>query len=117
MREISKQPLGVDLGEFPVMPYAGSRLSAFGSDKPDLRVKLEFTELTDCMGDVDFKVSPACHHQGWAVVVALRVPGGAAISRGEIDGYTELVKIDGARAWPGSRPTKWPRAATACNGP
>jgi aspartyl-tRNA synthetase len=73
----------------------------YGSDKPDLRVKLEFTELTDVMKDVDFKVfsGPANHAEGR--VVALRVPGGAEMSRGEIDGYTEFVKIYGAKglAW------------------
>jgi aspartyl-tRNA synthetase len=73
----------------------------FGSDKPDLRVKLEFTELTDVMKDVDFKVfSGAANMQGGRVV-ALRVPGGSVegggISRGEIDAYTEFVKIYGAK--------------------
>jgi aspartyl-tRNA synthetase len=91
--------LNVDLGEFPVMTYQDAAFR-FGSDKPDLRVKLEFTELTDVMGDVDFKVfsTPATTKGGR--VVALRVPGGA-ISRGEIDGYTEFVKIYGAKglAW------------------
>ncbi|MEG0201982.1 MAG: amino acid--tRNA ligase-related protein, partial [Comamonas sp.] len=63
--------------------------------------KLEFTELTDCMGDVDFKVFSVPATTKGGRVVALRVPGGAAISRGEIDGYTEFVKIYGAKglAW------------------
>ena len=73
----------------------------YGSDKPDLRVKLEFTELTDVMRDVDFKVfsGPALMEDGR--VVALRVPGGSEMSRGEIDAYTEFVKIYGAKglAW------------------
>jgi aspartyl-tRNA synthetase len=73
----------------------------FGSDKPDLRIKLEFTELTDVMTDVDFKVfsTPATTKGGR--VVALRVPGGAEISRSEIDNYGEFVKIYGAKglAW------------------
>ncbi|MBF6630101.1 MAG: aspartate--tRNA ligase [Comamonas sp.] len=98
--EVFKQQLNVDLGEFPIMTYQDAAFR-FGSDKPDLRVKLEFTELTDCMGDVDFKVfsTPATTKGGR--VVALRVPGGASISRGEIDGYTEFVKIYGAKglAW------------------
>ncbi len=92
--------LGADLGDFPVMTYADA-MHRFGSDKPDLRVQLEFTELTDLMADVDFKVfsAPATTPDGR--VVALRVPGGAAITRGEIDAYTEFVKIYGAKglAW------------------
>ncbi|MEG0556360.1 MAG: amino acid--tRNA ligase-related protein, partial [Comamonas sp.] len=88
--------LNVDLGEFPIMTYQDAAFR-FGSDKPDLRVKLEFTELTDCMGDVDFKVFSVPATTKGGRVVALRVPGGAAISRGEIDGYTEFVKIYGAK--------------------
>ena len=100
IKEVFQTQLNVDLGEFPIMTYQDAAFR-FGSDKPDLRVKLEFTELTDCMADVDFKVfsTPATTPGGR--VVALRVPGGAAISRGEIDGYTEFVKIYGAKglAW------------------
>ena len=100
IKTVFQTSLGVDLGDFPVMTYQdAARL--YGSDKPDLRVKLEFTELTDVMADVDFKVfsTPATTPGGR--VVALRVPGGASISRGEIDGYTEFVKIYGAKglAW------------------
>ena len=100
IKEVFQTQLGVDLGQFPSMSYAEAA-QRFGSDKPDLRVKLEFTELTDVMADVDFKVfsTPATTKGGR--VVALRVPGGAAISRGEIDQYTEFVKIYGAKglAW------------------
>jgi aspartyl-tRNA synthetase len=82
------------------MPFSEA-MRRFGSDKPDLRVKLEFTELTDVMADVDFKVfsTPATMKGGR--VAALRVPGGGEMSRGEIDGYTEFVKIYGAKglAW------------------
>lgn len=85
---------------FPVMTYSEAMLR-FGSDKPDLRIALELTELTDAMKTVDFKVfsDPANSLKGR--VVGLRVPGGAAISRGEIDSYTEFVKIYGAKglAW------------------
>ena len=97
--EVFKTQLNVDLGEFPIMTYQDAAFR-FGSDKPDLRVKLEFTELTDVMADVDFKVFSTPATTGGRVV-ALRVPGGAAISRGEIDGYTEFVKIYGAKglAW------------------
>lgn len=100
IRHVFQKALKVDLGEYPVMKYSEA-MHRFGSDKPDLRVKLEFTELTDVMGDVDFKVfsTPATTKGGR--VVALRVPGGASMSRGEIDAYTEFVKIYGAKglAW------------------
>ena len=100
IKEVFQQQLSVELGEFPLMTYHDAAFR-FGSDKPDLRVKLEFTELTEVMADVDFKVfsTPATTKGGR--VVGLRVPGGAAISRGDIDGYTEFVKIYGAKglAW------------------
>ncbi|MFN0182298.1 MAG: aspartate--tRNA ligase [Aquabacterium sp.] len=100
IRSTFKNAIGVELPSFPVMTWADA-MRRFGSDKPDLRVKLEFTELTDVMKDVDFKVfsGPANAEDGR--VVALRIPGGAEISRGEIDGYTEFVKIYGAKglAW------------------
>ena len=97
---IFKSTMAVDLGAFPVMPY-GQAMHRFGSDKPDLRVKLEFTELTELMKDVDFKVFSGPATTPGGRVVALRVPGGADMSRGEIDGYTEFVKIYGAKglAW------------------
>ncbi len=98
--KIFKNVLDTDLGEFPVMAYAEA-MHRYGSDKPDLRVNLEFTELTDVMGDVDFKVFSAPATTPGGRVVALRVPGGSEMSRGEIDGYTEFVKIYGAKglAW------------------
>ena len=97
---IFKTVLNTDLGEFPVMAYADA-MHRFGSDKPDLRVGLEFTELTDVMADVDFKVFSAPATTSGGRVVALRIPGGSEMSRGEIDGYTEFVKIYGAKglAW------------------
>ena len=103
MTTVFKNTMNVDLGEFPVMAYADA-MHLYGSDKPDLRVKLQFTELTDVMGDVDFKVFSAPATSKGGRVVALRIPGGGvegAISRGEIDAYTEFVKIYGAKglAW------------------
>ncbi len=97
---IFKTVLNTDLGEFPVMAYHDA-MHRYGSDKPDLRVSLEFTELTDVMADVDFKVFSAPATTPGGRVVALRVPGGSEMSRGEIDGYTEFVKIYGAKglAW------------------
>jgi aspartyl-tRNA synthetase len=100
IRSVFKKTIGVELGDYPVMKYSEA-MHRFGSDKPDLRVKLEFTELTDVMASVDFKVfsTPATTKGGR--VVALRVPKGGDMSRGEIDGYTEFVKIYGAKglAW------------------
>jgi aspartyl-tRNA synthetase len=100
IKTVFQNTLGVDLGEFPVMSYQEAA-RRYGSDKPDLRVKLEFTELTDVMADVDFKVfsTPATTKGGR--VVALCVPGGAEITRSEIDNYGEFVKIYGAKglAW------------------
>ena len=100
IKGVFQQVLDIDLGEFPIMAYAEA-MHRFGSDKPDLRVQLEFTELTDVMADVDFKVFSAPATTPGGRVVALRVPGGGDISRGEIDGFTEFVKIYGAKglAW------------------
>jgi len=98
--DVFRSTLGVELGAFPVMAYAEA-MHRFGSDKPDLRVRLEFTELTDVMAGVEFKVFSSAAQMKGGRVVALRVPGGAALSRSEIDAYTEFVKIYGAKglAW------------------
>ena len=97
---VFKNAIDVDLGKYPVMTYQDA-MHKFGSDKPDLRINLEFTELTDVMADVDFKVFSSAATMNGGRVVALRVKGGAEISRGEIDAYTEVVKIYGAKglAW------------------
>jgi len=100
IKRVFTHTIGVDLGEFPVMTYQDA-MHIYGSDKPDLRVKLQFTELTDVMGDVDFKVFSGAANMKGGRVVALRVPHGSVegggISRGEIDAYTEFVKIYGAK--------------------
>jgi aspartyl-tRNA synthetase len=100
IRNVFRSTIGVELPEYPVMTYADA-MFRFGSDKPDLRVQLEFTELTELMKDVDFKVFSAPANAADGRVVALRVPGGGEMSRGEIDAYTEFVKIYGAKglAW------------------
>ena len=100
IRHVFRKAMDVELGKYPVMTY-GDAMFRFGSDKPDLRVKLEFTELTEVMKDVDFKVFSGPANAAGGRVVALRVPGGAALSRGDIDGHTEFVKIYGAKglAW------------------
>ena len=81
IKHVFDKVLGIDLGEFPVMPYAEA-MRLYGSDKPDLRVKLEFTELTDVMHDVDFKVFSVPATTKGGRVVALRVPGGAELKIG-----------------------------------
>ena len=92
VRQVFRRTMGLELPVYPVMPYTEA-MHRFGSDKPDLRVKLEFTELTEVMKDVDFKVFSGPANTPGGRVVALRVPGGGEMSRGEIDAYTEFVKI------------------------
>jgi len=97
IRQMLKKVQGVDLpAKFPRMPFAEA-MNKYGSDKPDMRVTLEITELTDVMKDVDFKVFAGAANMAGGRVAALRVPNGAAISRSEIDAYTEFVKIYGAK--------------------
>jgi aspartyl-tRNA synthetase len=100
IRSTVQHAIGVELKPFPVMKYDDA-MRIYGSDKPDLRVKLELTELTDVMTDVDFKVFSAPAKAKGGRVAALRVPGGGEMTRGEIDAYTEFVKIYGAKglAW------------------
>lgn len=101
IRTVFQNTMSVALdAKFPVMEFREA-MARFGSDKPDLRVKLEFTELTDAMKDVDFKVFSGPANAEGGRVVALRVPGGAALSRGDIDAYTKFVEIYGAKglAW------------------
>jgi aspartyl-tRNA synthetase len=97
IRDMFQKAQGIALPDaFPRMTYAEA-MNRYGSDKPDMRVTLEITELTDVMKDVDFKVFSGAANMAGGRVAALRVPNGAAISRSEIDAYTEFVKIYGAR--------------------
>lgn len=100
IRHVFRKAMNVELADYPVMTYADA-MYRYGSDKPDLRVNLEFTELTDVMKDVEFKVFSAPANAANGRVVALRIPGGGELTRGDIDGYTEFVKIYGAKglAW------------------
>ena len=100
VRTAFRNVMHVELPAYPVMTYADA-MRRFGSDKPDLRVKMEFTELTDVMREVDFKVFSSAALSKGGRVAALRVPGGGEMTRGEIDGYSEFVKIYGAKglAW------------------
>ena len=101
IRKVFKNTLNVELpNPFPVMNFA-TALAMYGSDKPDMRVKLEFTELTDVMKDVEFKVFSGAATMDGGRVVGLRVPGGAneqgGMPRSEIDAYTQFVAIYGAK--------------------
>ena len=97
IRSIFKEVLDVDLPDpFPRMTYAEA-MSRFGSDKPDLRVTLEITDVTDAVRDVAFKVFSGPANSESGRVAAIRVPGGAQLTRGEIDEYTRFVGIYGAR--------------------
>jgi aspartyl-tRNA synthetase len=100
IRTVFRKTMGVELPVYTEMTYADAMFK-YGSDKPDLRVKLEFTELTEVMKTVDFKVFSGPATTPGGRVVALRVPGGSEMSRSEIDAYTEFVKIYGAKglAW------------------
>jgi aspartyl-tRNA synthetase len=101
VRSVFKEVLGVDLPDpFPVMSYADA-MRDFGSDKPDLRVPLKLTELTDAMKSVEFKVFSGPANLPGHRVAGLLVPKGGELTRGEIDAYTEFVGVYGAKglAW------------------
>ncbi len=97
IRDMFNKAQAIDLANpFPRMTYAEA-MARYGSDKPDMRVTLELTEVTDAMKAVAFKVFSGPANDPAGRVAALRVPGGAQLTRGEIDGYTEFVKVYGAR--------------------
>jgi aspartyl-tRNA synthetase len=97
IRAVFDEVLGVKLpNPFPVMTYADA-MRLYGSDKPDLRVNLQLTDVTDAVADVDFKVFKSAAEMKDGRVAALRIPGGGGMPRSEIDGYTEFVKIYGAK--------------------
>jgi aspartyl-tRNA synthetase len=97
IRTVFREAKGVELpAAFPTMTY-GEAKRLYGSDKPDLRVRLQFADLTDAMRDVEFKVFSAAANLEGGRVVGLRVPGGAELPRSEIDAYTQFVGIYGAR--------------------
>ncbi len=97
IRHVFKVVQDVDLpAPFPTMTWADA-MQCYGSDKPDLRVNLAFTDVTDVMKDVEFKVFASAATAPGSRVVALRVPGGAEMPRSEIDAYTQFVGIYGAR--------------------
>lgn len=94
---VFREALAVELPTpFPRLGYAEA-MRRYGSDKPDLRVTLELTELTDVVKDVGFKVFSGPANDPGGRVAGLRIPGGAQLTRGEIDAYTDFVKIYGAK--------------------
>ncbi len=100
IRDLFNTMLNVDLGDFPRMTYAEA-MKRFGSDKPDLRNPLELTDIADLLETVEFKVFSGPANDPKGRVAAIRVPGGASMSRKQIDEYTKFVGIYGAKglAW------------------
>ncbi len=97
IRTVFVQALQVELpNPFPVITHQEA-MSRYGSDKPDLRVPMQLTDLTDVMKDVDFKVFRSAAELADGRVVALRVPAGGQMPRSEIDSYTQFVAIYGAK--------------------
>ena len=99
IKDVFFKVANIQLTSFPVLTYENA-ISRFGSDKPDLRVKLELTEITDLVKDIEFKVFSSVANSNGRVA-ALLIPGGCKLSRSEIDEYTDFVKIYGAKglAW------------------
>ncbi|MGK4442608.1 aspartate--tRNA ligase [Yersinia enterocolitica] len=100
VRELWQETKGVDLGDFPVMTFAEA-MRRYGSDKPDLRNPLELVDVADLVKEVEFKVFSGPANDAKGRVAALRVPGGAHVTRKQIDEYGQFVGIYGAKglAW------------------
>lgn len=100
VRELWQDVKGVDLGDFPIMTFAEA-MRRYGSDKPDLRNPLELTDVADLVKDVEFKVFSGPANDAKGRVAAIRVPGGAQLTRKQIDEYGAFVNIYGAKglAW------------------
>ncbi len=96
IRQLFKQVLDVDLGEFPHMTFEEA-MRRYGSDKPDLRNPLELIDVADQLAGVEFKVFSGPANDPKGRVAALRVPGGASMPRKQIDDYTKFVGIYGAK--------------------
>ena len=100
VRSLFSEQLGVELCDFPRMTWADA-MERYGSDKPDLRIPWELVSIDDLMSEVDFKVFSGPANDPDSRVAALKVPGGATLSRKEIDDYTKYVGVYGAKglAW------------------
>jgi aspartyl-tRNA synthetase len=101
VRHVFRAAANVELADpFPVMRYDDA-IRDYGVDKPDLRVPLKLVELTDVMKDVEFKVFSGPANAAGGRVCALRLPGGGALPRSQVDGWGETAKTLGAKglAW------------------
>ncbi len=117
VRAIFKETMGIELANpFPRLTFADA-MAKYGSDKPDLRVPLELTELTDVMRDVDFKVFREAAIMPNGRVAALRVPGGGTLSRKEIDDYTQFVAIYGAKGLAYIKVNDWTKGVEGLQSP
>ncbi|TCL02311.1 aspartate--tRNA ligase [Sodalis ligni] len=96
IRELWQEIKGVDLGAFPVMTYAEA-MRRFGSDKPDLRNPMEIVDVGDLVKNLEFKVFSGPANDPKGRVAAIRVPGGAQLSRKQIDEYAKFIEIYGAK--------------------
>lgn len=96
VRHLWLEVKGVDLGDFPVMTFAEAE-RRYGSDKPDLRNPMELTDVADLLKSVEFAVFAGPANDPKGRVAALRVPGGASLTRKQIDEYGNFVKIYGAK--------------------
>ncbi|NHZ62179.1 aspartate--tRNA ligase [Massilia sp. CCM 8694] len=97
IRIVFKNTLDIDLpNPFPVMDFA-TAMGLYGSDKPDMRVKMAFTDLTEDVKDVEFKIFAGAANMVGGRIVGLRVPQGGSMARSEIDAYTQFVAIYGAK--------------------
>lgn len=100
VRELWQETKGISLGDFPVMTFAEA-MRRYGSDKPDLRNPMELVDVADLVKEVEFKVFSGPANDAKGRVAALRVPGGAQVTRKQIDEYGQFVSIYGAKglAW------------------
>ncbi|MGL5948507.1 MAG: aspartate--tRNA ligase [Aeromonas sp.] len=109
IRELWQHVLNVDLGAFPIMTF-DEAMRRFGSDKPDLRLPMELVDVADLLTEVEFAVFKGPANDGKGRVAALKVPGGAQLSRKQIDEYTQFVGIYGAKG------LAWMKVNSAANG-
>ncbi len=100
IRKLFLELKGIDLGDFPRMPFSEA-MQRYGSDKPDLRFPMELVDVADLMAEIEFKVFAGPANDPKCRVAALKVPGGAQLTRKNIDEYTKFVGIYGAKglAW------------------
>ncbi|SIS76975.1 aspartate--tRNA ligase [Neptunomonas antarctica] len=96
IRKLFSELMGVELGKFPQMPYSEA-MKRFGSDKPDLRIPMELVDVADLLANIEFKVFAGPANDPKGRVAALNVPGGASLTRKQIDEYTKFVGIYGAK--------------------